>query len=242
MMKHTSALIICTLVCCPAIWGQASTTGSASVSGQCNQGTTGSNNSFVINCGIGAAQGKKLLDITNVILKNQLDPVEVMKKLDEILVATARPAQVVIAPNGIGSIGGTLINPTVNNFGPPEARFTFSEEVVKELNSETGGFRTMKVHVSTDRPVPAAVVGLLFSGPVDMCTPDYKGTPPMLTGTQIQQINCGGPLAKGANILPNSFYFQINAPAAFAPGMELIVEIKSKEVVHVLAAAPTQVK
>ena len=35
--------------------------------------------------------------------------------------SAAPPTQTVIAPNGIGNIGGTLMNPTVNNYPPPPA-------------------------------------------------------------------------------------------------------------------------
>lgn len=60
-------------------------TGTATTSGACSPAASGNNNVFTINCGIGEAQGQKMVDILNKILANQLDPTEVMKKLDEIL-------------------------------------------------------------------------------------------------------------------------------------------------------------
>jgi len=54
----------------------------------------------------------------NKILSKQPDPAVLVKKLDEIVVATSKPTQIVNAPNGIGGIGGTYINPTVNNMVP----------------------------------------------------------------------------------------------------------------------------
>jgi len=45
----------------------------------------------------------------------------------------AAQQQTVNAPNGIGTIGGTLVNPQVNNFGPPPAHLTYTENVLTPL-------------------------------------------------------------------------------------------------------------
>lgn len=42
----------------------------------------------------------------------------ILAKLDELVKIASQPALTVNAPNGIGNIGGTLINPTVINNGP----------------------------------------------------------------------------------------------------------------------------
>jgi hypothetical protein len=62
-----------------------STTGPATTKGACSPANTGNDNTFVINCGIDKAQGAELIAIMNKILTNQLNPIEVMAKLDEIL-------------------------------------------------------------------------------------------------------------------------------------------------------------
>jgi hypothetical protein len=45
---------------------------------------SGSKNTFTIKCGIDEKQGQAMLKILNEILRNELDPNAVMKKLDEI--------------------------------------------------------------------------------------------------------------------------------------------------------------
>ncbi len=82
-----------------------------------------------------------MLGILNKVLANQIDPTAVMKKLDEILAAT-KPSQIVNAPNGIGSIGGTLINPQVNNFGYMQKKL--SEDQISLLASHMAPFATEK--------------------------------------------------------------------------------------------------
>jgi hypothetical protein len=98
------------------VFGQQ--TGNASSSGSCSPANTGNNNQFTINCGIGQAQGKKLIDILNKILTRQLDPDAVLSKLDEIksdldelkrksteTVVGAKTGDVVVQPGGVASFG-----------------------------------------------------------------------------------------------------------------------------------------
>ncbi len=61
---------------------------SATTSGPCSPIAPNNSGSITINCpGMSKEQGQKLIDILNKILKDQLDPNVVMKKLDEILKA-----------------------------------------------------------------------------------------------------------------------------------------------------------
>jgi hypothetical protein len=62
-----------------------SATGPATTKGACSPANTGNDNTFVIHCGIDKEQGAELIAIMNKILASQLNPVEVMAKLDEIL-------------------------------------------------------------------------------------------------------------------------------------------------------------
>ncbi len=86
MMKCilTFSLLIVAIPC----RAQTPQAGEAKTKGPCSPAVTGNNNQFRINCqGLTKEQGKKMLDILNTILTNQLDPKEVMGKLDEILEA-----------------------------------------------------------------------------------------------------------------------------------------------------------
>ena len=105
-----------------ACFCQIPSTGGSQTSGPCSPAVSGQRNTFNIRCNIDSAQGKQVIGLLNKVLSNQMDVAEVMKKLDEILAASRRPAQVVDAPNGIGSVGGVIVNPTVNNFAPLSRR------------------------------------------------------------------------------------------------------------------------
>ncbi|SFS21062.1 hypothetical protein SAMN05421771_4023 [Granulicella pectinivorans] len=117
-----------------------------------------------------------------------------------------------------------------NQFGPPLPRFTFTEDPAT-VNSD--GIYVMKVHIRTDISVPGAIVGVAFSGPIDL---GKGGGPddPKLVGSSAQQISWGGPLGMNGALVPNSYGFMINMPAAFMPQMDLVITAKSKEPVHVL--------
>src|ERR1700691_1068403 len=78
-------LPICFVLCFPVIARAQSATGSATAKGACSPANTGNDNTFVIHCGIDKEQGAELIAIMNKILASQLNPVEVMAKLDEIL-------------------------------------------------------------------------------------------------------------------------------------------------------------
>ncbi|MGA3295744.1 MAG: hypothetical protein ABSE45_17400 [Candidatus Acidiferrales bacterium] len=78
-------LLVCFLLPFSTMAQSQSTTGPATTKGACSPANTGNDNTFVINCGIDKGQGAELIAIMNKILANQLNPVEVMAKLDEIL-------------------------------------------------------------------------------------------------------------------------------------------------------------
>jgi hypothetical protein len=76
-----------------------------------------------VNCSNLTPTQKKALENIPAILKMALNNQDyldaIMAKLDEISKAQSPVQQTVNAPNGIGTIGGTLINPKVNNFRNP---------------------------------------------------------------------------------------------------------------------------
>ena len=80
-MRYAAVLLLILAIPC---WSQSTTTTKNDTSGPCSSINTGSNNNYKIDCNIGTQQGQKMLLILNKILKNQLDPTDVMAKLDEI--------------------------------------------------------------------------------------------------------------------------------------------------------------
>ncbi|HEV2700269.1 MAG TPA: hypothetical protein VGV09_01465, partial [Steroidobacteraceae bacterium] len=145
----------------------------------------------------------------------------------------AAQQQTVNASGGIGTIGGTLVNPTVNNFGAPPAHFTATENVITPLGSQTK--KVLEVHITTDRRVPAAVIGMVFSDPITFTTEYWNAHGPTLKGATIEQMDVTGGLSRdGTTPIPNSFGVRINAPSAFVPGQELVVTVESAFDVHLL--------
>jgi hypothetical protein len=150
--------------------------------------------------------------------------------------ASPNPAPAVInAPGGIPIIGGNVNNPTVINNAPPPANLNFTEEVITPF-SETGG-KFMKVHIKTDRIIPGAVVGIVFSDSMEMSKGNGPDDP-TFNGSGAFQLSWGYPLARNQIPIPNSMYISVNIPAAFTPGQELIVPVRSKTDVHVIQVGP----
>lgn len=118
------------------------------------------------------------------------------------------------------------------NVGPPPANLTYQEELVSSPPESGEGLQVMKVRITTDRPIPGAIIGILFSGPIEPVTNGEDA--PMMEGSPTVQLNWGALQRKSdhANI-PNSLSVTINAPAVFTPSEKLIVTIKSKTAIHV---------
>jgi hypothetical protein len=72
---------------------QTTPTEKAAATGTCNTAPAGDNKTYNINCnGIGADQGKKIVELLNRVLANQ-DLTTVNTKLDELLAVASQPAQ-----------------------------------------------------------------------------------------------------------------------------------------------------
>jgi hypothetical protein len=64
-------------------WSQSGTTGKAETSGSCSPAVTGSNNQFTITCqGIPEKLRAQLVDLLNLVAKNQSNAAAMMSKLD----------------------------------------------------------------------------------------------------------------------------------------------------------------
>jgi len=179
---------------------------------------------------------QQLRSMLRKMLANQIDPIligQMNDKLDEIKRSSSQPAQVVNAPNGIGSIGGTLINPQVNNFGPPPAHLTYTEEVTQALPSDGKAMKQIKLHIHTDRAIPGAVIGVIMSGPFDESSEFYDKNNPSQIGSGSSQVDRRALTSHGIAV-PNSFALSIGIPAAFNPGVDLVVPLQSTEDIHVL--------
>jgi hypothetical protein len=150
----------------------------------------------------------------------------------------AAQQQTVNAANGIGTIGGTLINPQVNNFGPPPAHLTYTEKLL----TQNGNSRTFEVHIATDRSIPGAKIGLVFTKPFNNSDAFRQNHQPSVTNAPITSIQWWYNLQErstGAPI-PNSFAVQVNQPAVFLPGQDLVIQFESNVDAHVSQIAEIQ--
>jgi hypothetical protein len=143
----------------------------------------------------------------------------------------AAQQQTINAANGIGAIGGTLINPQVNNFGPPPAKLTFSEKVISQSDDK----KVMEIHVSTDRAIAAASVGFILTGPFNTSDEYWKSHPPRISGGTITSIEWGIGLENRETKakVPFSFVVRVSLPAALTPDRDLVITLESDTNTHV---------
>ena len=144
----------------------------------------------------------------------------------------AAQQQTVNAAGGIGTIGGTLVNPQVTNYAPPPAILTYKEEVQTPLTSKTD--KVLQVRVSTDRKIPGAAIGLIFSDPFDESKQYWQAHQPDITGGAANAVTVKIPIAGNGVPIPNSLGAVVDLPAALMPGTDLVVTVTSKADIHVL--------
>jgi hypothetical protein len=140
-------------------------------------------------------------------------------------------------PNGICITGGTVTNPTVNNFGElkPAPKLTFTAHADPSKEGDAPDSQRLSVTVFTDRAIPGAVIAVILSkpakidGPVGIAYGIAFSTHPMtLTDPE------GRPMSNGIAV-------PLDLPAAFLPGQQLIISLlttKGSEVQKVFNVVP----
>ena len=87
----TIAVAIISAVLAFSAHGQTTTNGKATASGGCSVAHSGNDDTIIIkNCGIGAEQGQKIIDLIKEVLANQ-DLATINNKLDELLRLASTP-------------------------------------------------------------------------------------------------------------------------------------------------------
>jgi hypothetical protein len=74
------------------------------------------------------------------------------------------PPQILNAPGGFVIGGGTVINPTVNNFAPPDPNFSFSVVEIPTSPEDSAKYK-MRVIIKTDREADIPPIKTVFDGP-----------------------------------------------------------------------------
>jgi len=181
-----------------------------------------------LNCSALTPEQKRILGsipaILNKILANQIDSKAVMDKLDEILKAEAGTSPIVSAPHGIAIAGGgTVTNPTVNNFGPPPPNFSVSDNCLNDaatLPVSSGDYNCL-VTIHTDMELDGNIAfKLIFDGTIE----------------QFAVSTSSGPVT--AFVIPapnNTAKFSIGSPSSLPANGEIYVTVLAKKPVRFIA-------
>jgi hypothetical protein len=189
-MKAANAILLTMVLQGSVALSQIAPTEKAAATGTCSTVAAGDSNTYNINCnGIGADQGKKIVELLNRVLANQ-DLTTVNTKLDELLVVASQPAQtqalqeppkildltvtpLVPRPNigAEGLIEGPLgVNPgvtvtfTVGGMFTPAMFSVFCDRPCAATSASVEGASSPRM-MTTDKP-NIAVVALGLKGPL----------------------------------------------------------------------------
>jgi hypothetical protein len=185
-MKAAIAILLTIVFQGSVVLSQATPTGDATASGTCSTAHVGDNNTYSINCnGIGAEQGKKIIEILNRVLANQ-DLTTVNAKLDELLAVASQPAQTqpcvgsncvqngsqTMPPNILG-LTVTPLNPRPNigSMGMIEGPLGVNPGVTASFTVD-GMFTTAMFSVVCDRPCAATTASVGGTSSPQMMTTD----------------------------------------------------------------------
>jgi hypothetical protein len=134
----------------------------------------------------------------------------------------AAQQQTVNAPNGIGTIGGTLINPQVTNLAPPPAKLSYTEKLI----SQVGDKKIMELHISTDRTIKTPTIGFTYTGSFNDSDAYWSTHAPLLGGLKMAAYNWGKINDSSHVAIPNSFGVILEIPPAFSPGNDLVLTLE----------------
>jgi hypothetical protein len=153
-MRFAFAVLIAILP--PVAFCQTPSTGKAQTSAPCSPAVSGHHNTFTIQCEVDSTQGKRMVELLNKILENQIDPDKVMAKLDEIL---------------------KNINPNL------PVKTYFCNGIWKSVGP--GANIAMHVFIGGDDSIFTKMIGHLnagqFTEALDLCTAQIQAAPEWLT-------------------------------------------------------------
>jgi hypothetical protein len=133
------------------------------------------------------------------------------------------PPVTISAPNGIAIGGGTVTNPTVNNYAP-SVRVIASAQMQRETGDTAAPWET-RFTISTNVLVQTGDLKLKCSGPALRAGISRINPAILITGNN-------GPDAND----PNTVVYQLN-PEILSPGRVVTIAVYSKEPVRVLSGS-----
>ncbi len=215
--------------------GQSTKTGAASASGDCAVSHSGNYDTITIkNCGIGARQGDKIVDLLNKVLAHQ-------ERLDELLKIASQSRQTTIIQGSVDQsnsggcnqqvVGG---NGNVNNCEPPPPHVTYTEQEVPALVPVSESAKTLLVAITTDRNITGAAFVITFSGPVNPVANTNTDEDPFIQNSNWQAFNAYRMRDSQNHLTDNVLGFKITGPSVFLHGMRLTFRVRSLAPVHVV--------
>jgi len=174
-MKAATTILLTMVLQGSVALSQTTPTEKAATSGTCSTAPAGDNNAYNLNCnGIGADQGKKIVQILNRVLANQ-DLTAVNAKLDELLVAASQPAQaraLQAPPNIVGLAVTPLVpRPNIGAEGLVEGPLGVNPGVSVSFTVD-GMFTPAMFSVFCDRPCVATSASVEGTSSPQMMTTD----------------------------------------------------------------------
>jgi hypothetical protein len=174
-MKAATTILLTMVLQGSVALSQTTPTEKAATSGTCSTAPAGDNNAYNLNCnGIGADQGKKIVEILNRVLANQ-DLTAVNAKLDELLVAASQPAQaraLQAPPNIVGLAVTPLVpRPNIGAEGLVEGPLGVNPGVSVSFTVD-GMFTPAMFSVFCDRPCVATSASVEGTSSPQMMTTD----------------------------------------------------------------------
>src|SRR5580704_13226095 len=175
-MKAANAILLTMMLQGSVALSQTAPTEKAAASGPCSAAHVGdNNNAYNINCnGIGADQGKKIVEILNRVLANQ-DLTTVNAKLDELIVVASQPAQtqaLQAPPNILGlTVTPLAPRPNIGAEGLIEGSLGVNPGVTVSFTVD-GMFPTAMFAVVCDRSCAATTASVEGTSSPQMMTTD----------------------------------------------------------------------
>jgi hypothetical protein len=173
-MKAANAILLTMVLQGSVAFSQTTPTEKAATSGTCSTAPA-SDNAYNIKCnGVGAEQGKKIVDVLNKVLANP-DGTAVNAKLDELLVAASQPAQTQAqqAPPKILDLSSAPLvpRPNIGVEGLAEGPFGVNPGVTVSFTVD-GPFTPAMFSVFCDRPCAATSASAEGASSPQMMTTD----------------------------------------------------------------------
>jgi hypothetical protein len=174
-MKAAIAILVTMVLQGPVALSQTVPAAKAAGSGTCSTAHAGDDNTYNISCnGVGADQGKKMVDLLNKVLVNQ-DTTAVNAKLDELLVVASQPApaQTLQAPPKVlGLTVAPLVpRPNLGTEGSIEGPFGVNPGVTASFTVDSN-FSPAMFSVFCDRPCAATSASVDGPSSPQMMTTD----------------------------------------------------------------------